>query len=535
MSRQLLIPGVYMMELNDVLIIGSGVAALQLATLLSQDKNVRVLTKSHLKNTNSYLAQGGIAAAMGAKDDPSKHFADTLEAGRFHNNEDSGREILNEAPALIDDFIDIFDKDQNGNLLLGLEGAHSENRIVHSGGDATGKNVIEDLISRLTENIKVEENVYVYELIIDHKEKRCIGVKAKYPDGTIQFFYGDHVILATGGCGQVYPFTSSAPTITGDGIAMAYLAGVEIVDMEFVQFHPTLLYKEGETKGLISEAVRGEGAILMTEDGIPIMEGVHPLKDLAPRHVVSQTIFDYIQNGQEVFLDIRSIDGFEKRFPSITAICQENGIHLSEGKIPVVPGSHFLMGGIKTDLIGRTSLNGLFAIGETACTGLHGANRLASNSILEGLYQGKKLAQWINLNSKKASHPELPKSVPFIRGESILLPDLQILKDMMMKRVGIVRSKGLLEEQKKWMQQLHLNDLTELDSYSIQDITAIFMYINAYLITDAALRRTESRGGHFRSDFPYEDDENWRKKMIIQKRNGEGVINHEHIEAAIAN
>jgi L-aspartate oxidase len=535
MSRQLLILGVYIMELSDVLIIGSGVAALQLATLLSQDKNVRILTKSHLKNTNSYLAQGGIAAAIGAKDDPSKHFADTLEAGRFHNNMETVLEIINEAPTLIDDFTDIFDKDQKGNLLLGLEGAHSENRIIHSGGDATGKNVIEYLISRLTENIKVEENVFVYELIIDHKEKRCIGVKAKYQDGTIQCFYGDNIILATGGCGQVYPFTSSAPTITGDGVAMAYLAGVEIVDMEFVQFHPTLLYKDGETKGLISEAVRGEGAILMTKDGIPIMEGVHPLKDLAPRHVVSQTIFEYIKNGQEIFLDIRPINGFEKRFPSITAICKENGIHLSEGKIPVVPGSHFLMGGIKTDLIGRTSLNGLFAIGETACTGLHGANRLASNSILEGLYQGKKLSQWINSNPKKASNPELPKMVPFIQERSIFLPDTHVLKDMMMKRVGIVRSKEVLEEQKKWIQQLHLNDLTELDSYSIQDITAIFMYMNADLITEAALRRTESRGGHFRSDFPYEDNEIWCKKMIIQKRNGEGVVNHEHVEAALAN
>jgi L-aspartate oxidase len=535
MSRQLLIPGVYMMELSDVLIIGSGVAALQLATLLSQDKNVMILTKSHLKNTNSYLAQGGIAAAMGAKDNPSKHFADTLEAGRFHNNEDSVLEILNEAPKLINDFSNLFDKDQDGNLLLGLEGAHSENRIVHSGGDATGKNVIEDLISRLTENIKVEENVFVYELIINHEDKRCMGVKAKCPDGTIRFFYGDNVILATGGCGQVYPFTSSAQTITGDGVAMAYLAGVEIVDMEFVQFHPTLLYKNGETKGLISEAVRGEGAILITEDGIPIMEGVHPLKDLAPRHVVSQTIFEYIKNGQEIFLDIRPINGFEKRFPSITAICRENGIHLSEGKIPVVPGSHFLMGGIKTDLIGRTSVNGLFAIGETACTGLHGANRLASNSILEGLFQGKKLAQWINLNSKIASNPEFSKSVPFIQEKSIFLPDTLVLKDMMMKRVGIVRSKELLEEQKNWLHKLHLHDLTELDSYSIQDITAIFMYINAYLITEAALRRTESRGGHFRSDFPYEDDRNWCKKMIIQKRNGEGVIKHEHIEAALVN
>lgn len=526
------------MGMDDVLIIGSGVAALRLATLLSHDQNVRILTKSYLKNANSYLAQGGIAAAVGANDDPSKHFADTLEAGRFHNNEDSVREILNEAPALIEGLSkqgDIFDKDQNGDLLLGLEGAHSENRIVHSGGDATGKNVIECLISSLTENIKVEENVFAYELLIDHQEKRCIGVKAKAQDGTIHYFYGDYVILATGGCGQIYPFTSNAPTVTGDGIAMAYLAGAEIADMEFIQFHPTLLYKDGETKGLISEAVRGEGAILVTEDGTPIMEGVHPLKDLAPRHVVSQTIFDYIEKGYEVYLEISRIQNFEKRFPSITAICQENEINLTEGKIPVVPGSHFLMGGIQTDLIGRTSINGLFAIGEVACTGLHGANRLASNSLLEGLYQGKKLAQWINSTTKKHRLPKLPQSLPSIKAKKAFLPEVHVLREWMMKRVGIVRSKELLEQQKKWLQQLHLHDLTGLDSYSIHDMTAIFMYITASLITEAALNRTESRGGHYRSDFPYEDDENWWKKTIIHKCKGEVAIQHEHVETALVN
>lgn len=508
------------MECNDVLIIGSGVAALQLATLLGSDKSVRILTKSHIKNASSNLAQGGIAAAIGIGDDPSKHYADTLVAGRFHNNEESVREIMNEAPMLIGDLSNksnIFDQDQNGHILLGLEGAHSENRIVHCGGDATGKNVIDYLISNLTENIKVEENVFTYELIIDQIQKRCIGVKAKDLDGTIRIFLGGYVILATGGCGQVYSFTSNASTITGDGVAMAYLAGAEVVDMEFIQFHPTLLYKNGKTQGLISEAVRGEGAILITEDGTPIMEGVHPFKDLGPRHIVSQTIFNYIENGHKVYLDIKSINDFEKKFPSITAICQKNGVNLSEGRIPVAPGSHFLMGGIKTDLIGRTSIDGLFAIGEVACTGLHGANRLASNSLLEGLYQGKKLSHWINTNSKIEYSPELPISVPFIQKKSILLPDVQTLKDRMMKGVGIIRSKELLEEQNNWLSQLHLSDLTEFDSYSIQFIELIFMYTTATLITKAALCRTESRGGHFREDFPYEDEENWYKKVIVHK------------------
>lgn len=526
------------MEFNDVLIIGSGVAALQLATSLSHEVSVKVITKSQMKNTNSYMAQGGIAAAIGSQDDPSKHVEDTLEAGRFHNNMKVVREILKEAPLLMDEISsegNIFDIDTKGHLLLGLEGAHSEKRIVHSGGDSTGKNVIEYLISRLTENIKIEENTFAYELIIDQKQNKCIGIKAKDKDGTIRYFYGKYVILATGGCGQLYRFASGTPTVTGDGIAMAYLAGAEIADMEFIQFHPTLLYKDGETKGLISEAVRGEGAVLVTEDGTPIMEGVHPLKDLAPRHIVSQTIFSYIEKGHEVFLDIKTIENFKKRFPSITHICEENKINVSEGKIPVVPGCHFLMGGIKTDLIGRTSINGLFAIGEASCTGLHGANRLASNSILEGLYQGKKLSHWINTHLDHYSIPEFSHNMPFIEEKKSLLPDVQVLKEMMMKRVGIVRTKELLEEQKDWLKQLNLNDYTDLGAYSTEDITAIFMYLNAYLITDSALVRTESRGGHYRSDFPYEDDENWCKKTIIQQCKGVGDVHHEQIKTALVN
>lgn len=263
------------------------------------------------------------------------------------------------------------------------------------------------------------------------------------------------------------------------------------------------------------------------------MEGIHPLKDLAPRHVVSQTIINYIEKGHDVFLDIRPIKDFKWRFPSITAICENNGISLSEGRIPVVPGSHFLMGGIKVDLIGLTSINGLFAIGEAACTGLHGANRLASNSLLEGLYQGKKLSQWINTNVVKDRIPEFPESIPVVRGKKAILPDVQVLKNLMMKRVGIVRTKELLEKQKNWLKLLHLNDLTDLDSYSVQDLTTIFMYINAHLITDSALRRTESRGGHFRSDFPNED-EVWCKKTIVQTRKEEVVINHEQAETTIS-
>lgn len=522
----------------DVLIIGSGVAALQLAIRLNKDLNVSIVTKSGIRTANSYLAQGGIAAAIGTYDHPAKHFEDTLEAGRFQNDRDVVKQIIFEAPALINDISNqgnFFDKNQNGDLLLGMEGAHSEKRIVHAGGDATGKNLMEYLIGQLNENVMIEENAFAFELIVNREENRCIGVKVKSPEGTINIHYGTHIIIATGGCGQLYSFTSNAKTVSGDGIAMAYLAGAEIVDMEFIQFHPTLLYIGGETKGLVSEAVRGEGAILVTEEGTPIMEGVHPYKDLAPRHVVSQTIYEYLKKGNKVFLDISKIENFHKRFPSITSLCEENGIQIAEGKVPVAPGCHFLMGGIKTDLMGRTSIDGLFAIGESACTGLHGANRLASNSLLEGLYQGKKLSEWINSAQLKPIDPgKIPLNHSF-KKQNVSLPDIQLIKDLMMERVGIVRSEVGLKKQKAWLEQFRTHEITELDTFSVSELAKLFMLKIAELITESALRRTESRGGHFRSDYPFEDDGSWLRKPIIYNDNRGMEKKHEHIETALAN
>jgi L-aspartate oxidase len=519
------------MTYDDVLIVGSGVAALQLAALLNKNLNVRVLTKSKVRNANSYLAQGGIAAAIGKQDHPSKHFMDTLKAGRFHNNEESVRKIVNEAPALIREIFakgSVFDMDSNGEMLLGMEGAHSEKRIVHSGGDATGKNVVEYLIKRLKDNVRIEEDVFAYELIV--KEDRCIGIKVKKPNGDIQIYYANNIVLATGGCGQLYSYTSNAETVTGDGIVMAYLAGAQVADMEFNQFHPTLLYINGETKGLVSEAVRGEGGILVTDDGTRIMEGVHPLKDLAPRHVVSQKIYEYVSKGKNIYLDIESIPNFTQRFPSITEICRENGVDLAAGRIPVVPGSHFLMGGIKTDLIGRTSVDGLFAIGEASCTGLHGANRLASNSLLEGLYQGKGLSEWFNQARMKPLSVEPVKTPTNVNIKKAHLPEKSVLQHKMMKNVGIFRNKELLEEQKNWLAQFNVNEINGFDGYTINDIERIFMVMIAELITASALKRTESRGGHYRSDYPEEDDRHWLHQTITHIHKGEEEKSHEQIQ-----
>jgi L-aspartate oxidase len=357
-------------------------------------------------------------------------------------------------------------------------------------------------------------------------------VKAKTTDGSIQKFYGNHVIIASGGCGQLYSYTSNANTVSGDGIAMAYLAGADIVDMEFIQFHPTLLYMNGETRGLISEAVRGEGAILVTDDGTPIMDGVHPLKDLGPRHVVSQRIYDFLKNGKQVYLDISKIEDFQRRFPSITSICENNGICIADGKIPVAPGSHFLMGGIKTDLIGRSSIEGLYAIGEAACTGLHGANRLVSNSLLEGLFQGEQLSKWIN-DARKEPPVRLQDYFHSPKKEKVYLPDVQQIKDLMMERVGIVRNEVNLKKQLAWLQKFKAENIN-LDTCSASDMTKVFMVIIAQLITESALKRTESRGGHFRSDFPQEDDNKWLRKSILHNYNQGMEKSNEHIKTALA-
>lgn len=508
----------------NVIIIGSGIAALQLAKKLHRDLNVIIFTKAKVTTSNSYLAQGGIAVALSAHDDPFKHYQDTLEAGRYHNNEEAVAQMTKEAPVLIKELIADgapFDRDESGQIKLGLEGAHCEKRIIHGGGDATGKTVV-DFLQTQTQDIKIIENMTVYDLLVH--ENRCVGVKVKNQDGKTMSVFAAHIVIATGGIGQIYSFTSSAETVTGDGIALAYRAGAELADMEFVQFHPTLLLADGKGVGLVSEAVRGEGARLVTDDGTYIMEGVHPYKDLAPRHVVSQTIYQMMKQGKSVYLDITPIKHFELQFPTVASLCKENGIDIHAGKIPVVPGCHFLMGGIRTDLNGQTSIPGLYAIGEVACTGVHGANRLASNSLLEGLYFGKKLADTINGAPKTNNFLNIKEK----RKKQIIsydeLPDISTLKKSMMDRTGISRNQESLERQLKFLENFNVHHWIEsdLDDLSFEDLNKVFMLISSWLVTKAALKRTESRGGHFRVDFPNEDKK-WEQQQIILQLKGERV------------
>ncbi|MCA0972514.1 L-aspartate oxidase [Halobacillus litoralis] len=506
------------MERADVIIVGSGVAALQLARHLSEDTNVIVFTKSDVSNGNSRYAQGGIAAAIGEEDHPFAHYLDTTEAGRYANHSQTTLEMLREAPGIIQELIEegfTCDRNQDGTIDLGREGGHHQNRIVHSGGDQTGKRLMEHLQQQIRANVEIRDHHFVYELLVENEV--CYGVRYKTEYETA-VLTAPHIVLSTGGCGQLYASTSNAPTITGDGFALAYEAGAEMTDMEFVQFHPTLLNVNGKTHGLVTEAVRGEGAVLVDEKGRRIMDGVHPLGDLAPRNVVANTIYTEREKGHTLYLDIRMIPQFEERFPTVTALCHRHDISLSEGFIPVTPGCHFIMGGITTDKIGRTSVTGLYAIGEAACTGVHGANRLASNSLLEGMVFSKRLAGWIN-EQKVSGIPYTGKNKPLLLDPICDLPPRSLLQQKMMENVGMVRDAKALKKQKGWLESFHLDqwfsfDLSLLTS---KQVTTLFMLRTAWLMTVSALEREESRGGHYRSDFPNEETE-WQQKQIVQEK-----------------
>ncbi|MER2089835.1 MAG: L-aspartate oxidase [Sporosarcina sp.] len=521
------------MSLYNCIIVGNGISALQLANEMKNDSRILIITKSMKRSSNSYRAQGGISAAIGSEDTSVSHFTDTIVAGCHFHNEAEVQELVENGSSLIQSLIRKgvqFDTDSIGQLSLGLEGAHSLKRIVHCGGDTTGKHVVENLIASLEENVEIIENRFVYELIVHPLTKSCIGVKAKDQFGHNETYYGDHIVLATGGIGGLYSFTSNDPTVTGDGIALAYRAGAEVKDMEFIQFHPTLLYINGKTEGLISEAVRGEGAKLVNEYGSLIMKGVHPQEDLAPRHIVAKEMFQRRVVGRDVYLDISMISRFEHKFPTITALCQANGVSLENGKLPVATGCHFLMGGIAVDSIGKTSVEGLYAIGETACTGVHGANRLASNSLLEALHYGEKLAAYLNglskMNRKQPVHRDSTTRLPSIYGT---LPEIDDLREEMMAKAGIIRTKTELQQLANWLERFDLPCLTDLhlDDRSIAQIQRLFMLQVAKLITTGALLRTESRGAHNREDYP-DEDEQWAKLHIVQSKIGIEMRERKH-------
>lgn len=497
---------------TDILIIGCGIAALQAARLLGQQFHVQIVTKSSVYMSSSYRAQGGIAAVITPEDQTSFHIIDTLTAGLHHHEKKHVKTLIEDGSKIMQQLVTSglpIDRQPSGEPSLGLEGAHSQHRILHAGGDRTGQVFIDYLLKQLPSNIVINSYEMAYELLLN-TDGACIGVLT-HNQHEIKRYFAHHVIIASGGAGALYPCTSNYGTNTGDGIALAYRAGAAISDMEFMQFHPSLLWCNGEAKGLVSEAVRGAGGVFVDARRQSIMEGVHPQLDLAPRHITAHTLFTKRATGQETYIDISSIQYFEKKFPTITKLCRENEIDLQTGLIPVAPGSHFLMGGIVADDTGKTSISNLYAVGEVACTGVHGANRLASNSLLEGITFGQKMAEFIlqvgctQENFNVTLHDYTQPMPALLTKEN--------LQQAMMHTLGIIRNPIDMQQFAEQLPTLQTLQQVNLSGLNTQELELYMMHVVATMMVHAAITRTESRGAHIRSDKP-DNHEQWQQRWI---------------------
>ena len=492
------------------LVVGSGVAGLHTAWRASEHGEVLVLTKRSLFDSATAYAQGGIAAALGAGDSPELHRRDTLAAGAALCDAAAVQVLVEEGPARIRELQTAgaaFDLDPNGDFKLGREAAHSANRIVHAHGDQTGAEVARTLVARVRDSDRIEvlEKTRVLDLLVD--ADRCCGVRASVAGEAVEIV-ADATVLATGGCGQVFKHTTNPQVATGDGFAIAHRAGARLSDMEFVQFHPTALDTPENPLALISEAVRGEGAILVTGDGERFMTRRHRDAELAPRDVVARAIFREQRAGRRVFLDARKLKkDFAARFPGIFALCRARGIDPRTQPIPVTPAAHYIMGGIVTDLVGRSSLARLYACGEVSRTGVHGANRLASNSLLEGLVFAERVARDLGGTPHLADCPAPGTwSVPPLLDRGAAQVAADEIRSIMWDTAGIVRTaKGLRSG------LAAIDDIIErLPAGATEELN---MAQTGRLIVEGALLRKESRGGHYRKDFPTAK-RTWKGKHI---------------------
>ena len=508
----------------DFIVVGSGLGGLLAAFNAADYGTVALISKSELDISNSYHAQGGIAAAIGEDDHPKFHFEDTLLAGRDLCDHDAVHLLVNEGLDRVRDLISNgmeFDRDENGHLKLGLEGGHSKRRILHADGDATGKMMTSFMLKKVLEKPKITTFEYCAAIKLIVEDNVCKGVQTlQYTDGKNIIFLAKATVLATGGLSRLYTRSTNPYTATGDGIALAWQAGARLADMEFIQFHPTALSVPGEDAYLISEAVRGEGARLLDANGVRFMPEIHPLAELAPRDVVASAIFNKMQEtGSPVFLSLRHLltDGLTERFHSIIAHLKPLGFNLLTDLIPIAPAAHYMVGGIRTDIWGQTNIQGLFACGEVASTGVMGGNRLASNSLLECLVYGKRVVE--KARELKISKPLKIKLEPILLCQDTdqeFLKIKNILANVMSNKVGIVRDAEGLKSALAQINSIasHYNDSKgDYNYHKIINITDI-----CRIITLSALEREESRGGHIRIDFPFEI-ENQLHHIIQEKGN----------------
>jgi L-aspartate oxidase len=530
----------------DFLVMGAGVAGLRAAVELARHGQVLVVTKESLAESNTHYAQGGIAVAMEGSEDVALHLEDTVNAGDGIVYRPAAEALVVEGPARVAELIEwgaAFDRaaaKDGGQLLLTREGAHSLPRILHANGDATGAEISRSLVAfaRAHQRIHFAEWIMVTGLVVADGRVIAADLAGAGPlsDNQPHRVSTRSVLIASGGAGQVYSDTTNPAVATGDGIALAAAAGAELADMEFYQFHPTAISLPGVPRFLLSEALRGEGAYLRNDRGERFMERYHPQLELAPRDVVARAIAREgigAESGQTrlVHLDMRHVTGIDlhKRFPGISAFLARHGLDLAQDLIPVRPAAHYLMGGIRTDLAGRTTLPGLYAAGEAACTGVHGANRLASNSLLEGLVFGARAAQSISNDNLPLVPGSVPLNVPtpLTADEETAVETLIAgLQKAMWIYAGLLRQQSSLLEGLTAQQACadSLKEFTRPGKGSRRLSEALALSRVAHAILHAALARTESRGAHFRNDHSQRDDEHFRKHSVFS---GAGKVRFE--------
>ena len=510
----------------DYIVVGSGIAGLYTALLAKEAGSVLILTKGGVEDCNTRHAQGGIAAPIGKNDSPELHFQDTMNAGDGLCDSEAVQILVNEAPDRIADLIKFgvpFDT-LDGEIALTREAAHSVPRVIHAGGDATGEHIEVTLSRRVRmSSIKVLEYCLATQIILEAGKVK--GVRAiDCRSGLIEDYECRFAILATGGAGRLFKYTTNSDVATGDGLALAFQAGAEITDMEFFQFHPTAVRLPGVPPFLISEAVRGEGGILRNVESYRFMPDYVPEAELAPRDVVARSIlYEMRKTGSDrVFLDVTHIPAKKvaTRFPHIYRFCLDHGLDITKGLIPVAPAAHYLMGGVKVNTWGETNIEGLFAAGETACTGVHGANRLASNSLLEVVVFSKRILERTREITKATPTSATNKTDCYHLEERKKLKtvsrlNLSNLESLLWDKVGIVRSGDGLSEAvdilATW--QALLSQPTDRPSYELNN-----MVLNARFMAEAALLRQESRGAHFRTDFP-KSSPDWQKHIVFRASN----------------